>query len=904
MLLSPRRKIGAFVFLGFFLCFAASPALAQRNRLFGPIQSRDRVTLRGQVPGQAQAANDEGPADLNLVLPDIALILRPSAEQQADLETLLAEQQDPASPNYHKWLTPEQYADRFGASSEDIARISDWLRQQGLEVRSVARSRNAIDLSGTVLNVMQAFGTEIRRYRTGDERHFANGTEPSIPAELNAMVVSIRGLDDFRMQPHAVLPRVPFQPSYTSGGSHYLAPADFAKIYNVQPLYDAGLDGTGQSIVVAGQTAIDLTDVRRFRSRFNLPANDPQIILVPGSNQGVSSPDVAEANLDLQWAGGIAPNARVIYVYSTDALISARYAIDNNLAPIISVSYGLCERSASSSLSTYQTWAQQANAQGITWINSAGDSGGADCYAGPNTNTYGGLAVDAPASVPEVTAIGGTTLSSSSSIYWNSFNGTNGASVLSYIPETTWNDSTANTPLAGGGGFSTFFTRPSWQVGFGVPNDATGRNVPDISFAASPNLNGYFIADAKGSYVDSTGIRYSVYGGTSAGVPAFGGILALLNQYQARLGRSAGLGNINPRLFYLAQTIPSIFHDITIGNNIVTVVCNQNRGQLCTSGSYGYTAGPGYDRATGLGSIDAYALVSSWMNTSGPLLKPSVLSLSSPIPDSALRTRSTYTPTVSVNSAVSVAPAPSAEVVAAQPAMSESAVAVVSASRLVEGATTSVETSSFSFNNMRDPQSQTSITKLVNAASFTSTFAPGMLLTVFGTNLSPKTWTAPGVPLPTDAAGVTVNINGYPAPIMYLSPTQINLQIPDAVPPGQSATLTVNNNGATTSMNFTPAAAAPGIFVDQNHAPISGTRGAVGDTMTLQVTGVGTRAEEIGVAVGGISALAASQAKPPTLPGVIQIDYRIPEGVTPGNNPVVVYVGTAPSVPAILEVTK
>lgn len=601
LMLSFPRALRACVLL-LTLGLVAAPVWAQRLR--APINSAQRVPLRGQVPAQASPANDDGVAEAGLVLPGISLVLQPSREQEAELEKLLAEQQDPASPNYHKWLTPEEYGERFGAGVDDIARISEWLEQQNLNVVSVARARNSIQARGTALAVDRAFSTEIHRYTASGRRHFSNATDPQIPADLNGMVAAIHGLNDFSLEPrsHQVNTDATAGPRYTSGrGITSLSPGDFAVIYNVKPLHAMGLDGTGQSIAVAGQTALEFTDVRSFRATFGLLPSDPERILVPGfADPGYRANDAHEANLDLQWAGALAPNARIRYVYSNLVMDAVHYAIDQNLAPIISVSYGVCELSTSNaSMRALQSWARQGNAQGITWVNASGDSGGADCMRG--STGIGALAVDTPASVPEVTGIGGTTLTATGPPYWSFTNDPNGVSALSYMPERVWNDSRPGDPAAGGGGASIFFTKPSWQAGPGVLNDGM-RSVPDISFAASPNLNGY-IAFNAGSM--------NVYGGTSAGAPAFSGILALLNQYLGRTGQSPGVGNVNARLYSLVQSAPEAFHDITVGDNIVTITC-EGRTSNCTPGSYGYPAAPGYDMASGLGSIDAYQLVMGW----------------------------------------------------------------------------------------------------------------------------------------------------------------------------------------------------------------------------------------------------------------------------------------------------
>ena len=543
-------------------------ALSAQPRLIrGSIQDKNRTQMAGHVHPLATAGNDLGELDQVATLPAITLTLEPTVAQQADLEQLLAAQQNPASPQYHHWLTPEEYADRFGASSDDIVKITAWLAQHNLHVTSVGRSRTSVSFAGTVSDVEAALQIRFHRYSVNGRNHFANAAEPTLPAALRAAVRGIHGLNDFRMQPKSVLHRK-LEPDYTSTttGNHYLSPDDFATIYNLKALWSAGYDGTGQKIVIPGQTRIDVTDIQKFRQRFAMTASDPQTILVPNTKDpGVSTDDQGEANLDLEWAGATAPQASIIYVYSYDVMDSVQYAIDQNLAPVLSLSYGLCEPlNLRSDMLTMQRWAQQANAQGMTWVNASGDSGGADCYTGTSTSGAG-LAVDSPANIPEVTGIGGTTLREDSGTYWNSSNNANGGSALSYIPEVVWNDTTTADPASGGGGASTIFAQPAWQTGLGVPANSA-RNVPDVSLAASANHNGYMVYSAG---------ALSVYGGTSAGSPAFAGILTLLNQYLVANGAQStpGLGNINPRLYALAQAGTGAFHDVTAGDNIVAITC-------------------------------------------------------------------------------------------------------------------------------------------------------------------------------------------------------------------------------------------------------------------------------------------------------------------------------------------
>ena len=436
-------------------CAIATIVCAQTSRVTQVADSSRRTILAGHLHPKAQPANDLGRVAPSLPMSYVTLTLAPTPAQQAELDKLLVEQQTEGSPNYRQWLTPEQYAQRFGVSDADIGKITAWLEGQGLKVLSVARARNSIAVSGMAAQVEAAFQTEIHTYSVEGETHYANASEPSVPVAFGSVVTAIRGLNDIRMKARAK-PR-----NTASRGAHYLAPDDQATIYDLSPLYTAGIDGTGQKIAVAGQTAINMSDITTFRSTYNLPANSPQAVLVPGSqNPGVQSRsgDLAESDLDLEWSGAVARNATIIFVYSTDVMTSVQYAIDQNLAPVVSVSYGSCEQETpASEVSAFQQWAQQANAQGITWFASSGDNGGADC----GDSQHPGLAVDLPGSLPQVTSVGGTEFVEGSGTYWSAANNANGSSVLSFIPETTWNDSaTDGTPSEAAAERAFYFRSP------------------------------------------------------------------------------------------------------------------------------------------------------------------------------------------------------------------------------------------------------------------------------------------------------------------------------------------------------------------------------------------------------------------------------------------------------------
>ncbi len=623
-----------------FLLVALSASAQIRNRITQRIEDTEPSVIMGAHP-LARPELDRGRVDGSMRIRRAAMVFRLSPDQQSALEKLLADQQNPDSPNYQKWLTPEQYAARFGMSDSDLARVSAWLKSQGLTVNGLSRARTRVFFSGTAAQVESAFRTELHQFEVNGEMRFANATEVSVPAALSGMVRDFRGLDNIRPQPraHAV------KPNFTShiSGNHFLTPGDFATIYNLNPLYSAGFDGTGQKIAVVGQTQIHTADIDAFRTAAGLPAKNLQLVDIDNST-GFSSGDEVEADLDVEWSGGVAKNATILFVFagsnsSQNVFDAFAFAIDNNLAPVISSSYGNCESALGTFAQTLRQDVQQANSQGQTVTAASGDSGAADCDSASSKSATHGLAVDSPASVPEVTGIGGTEFTgdaagtvtgtapnttAAATTFWGGTTSTtdNLSSALSYIPEMAWNDTTASITAgfglsASGGGASTAFAKPSWQAAL-TPADAH-RDVPDVSLAASPNHDGSLVCSqaATGSSATScvSGFRDSTQnlspvGGTSVGAPAFAGIVAILNQ--AAPSGGGGLGNINPKLYTLAVSTPAAFHDITTGNNIVP----------CTSGStgcpasapfqIGLSAGTAYDMVTGLGSIDAHALVTSW----------------------------------------------------------------------------------------------------------------------------------------------------------------------------------------------------------------------------------------------------------------------------------------------------
>jgi subtilase family serine protease len=654
------RLAGAALALLFGATAYSAPGTAAAlapTRLSGPIDAGVRAAMAGSVDGRVAGSVDLGGMDSTAVIGGVSLYFKPSAAQQAQLDALLAAQQTPGSPAFHAWLTPEQYGARFGMSDADLAKVSAWLRAQGLSVREISRARNRLVVDGTVAQLQNALGTSLHRFQLEGESHFANAEPLQLPAALSGVVLGVRNLNDFRLKPR--VRRSAVVPEFTSGitGNHYLAPGDIVTIYDIQPLYTAGLTGSGRKIAIVGQSAINTSDMLAFRSASGLSATVPTVTLMPNTGaSAVSGTDVDEASLDLEWSGAIAQDAALIYVYTgnnpnygvVDAL---QYAIDNDIAPVVSISYGICEIGQATEAHMIQLWAQQANAQGQTVIAASGDGGAADCDASNSVASHG-LAVDLPASVPEVTGVGGTEFSAdiaSPATYWAASNSAGNASALSYIPETVWNDSAAVGSLdASGGGVSTIFAKPAWQAGTGVSNDGA-RDVPDISLDAA-NAHDPYLYCVNGSCV--TGFRaanseLTVAGGTSFAAPVFAGVLTLLEQAV----NADGVGNFNPTLYAQAAnaaTYATAFHDITTGNNKVPCTIGSTGCGLATGGQIGYSAGVGYDLATGLGSIDV-AVTAGFLPNSATGVIDTSTTVSPPAGNVGVDSAATFTATLTLH---------------------------------------------------------------------------------------------------------------------------------------------------------------------------------------------------------------------------------------------------------------
>ncbi|HEY8669367.1 MAG TPA: S53 family peptidase, partial [Terriglobales bacterium] len=572
--------------------------LAPQPLITQPVDESQLSTLRGNTHPLAQPQFDIGAAPPDLPMQRMLLVLKRAPQQDFALHKLLDGQQDKASPSYHKWLTPDQFGTQFGASEQDMQLITGWLQANGFQVNRVSHGRTVIEFSGVEAQVEQAFHTQIHQYLVNGEQHWANASDPQIPAALVPAVAGVLSLHNFPRKSMVQIygkyssrskQLIPARPEFTFLGGcdldnncYAVAPADFGTIYNAQPLWNSGIDGTGQTIAIVGESDINIQDVRDFRSTFGLPPKDPKIIY-DGPNPGMQ-PDEGEADIDVQWSGAIAPNATIDFVasQSTETTagvdLSAIYIIDNDLAPVMSESYGECELGLGTSGNQFYNslWAQAA-AQGITVILSSGDSGSSSCDQGSPQPAQFGLSVSGFASTPFNVAVGGTDFNdiTNPQQYWNVSNtSATQESAKGYIPETTWNSTCTNSVVlgllgwgtnaenncnnsqlifqapfllltdGGSGGVSNCtssssqnlsscsggYIKPPWQVAPGVPADFK-RDLPDVSLFASNGFSGnFYIFCESDAFGTCNTFNFGAAGGTSFGAPAFAGIMALVNQ--------------------------------------------------------------------------------------------------------------------------------------------------------------------------------------------------------------------------------------------------------------------------------------------------------------------------------------------------------------------------------------
>jgi pseudomonalisin len=595
-------------FLAGALALTAAPRCAPaQTQIPARIDEARTVTLAGNVHPLARPEFLLGAAAEETRLERMVLLLKASSAQQKELDALVEAQQNPRSAAFHQWLTPAEFGARFGASVADQARVRAWLEGHGFAVNEIPAGQRMVVFSGTAGQVEEAFHAGMRRYKIGGALHLANSQDPQIPAALAGAVEGVVSLHDFRRAragrtERALGPR----PQWDMGGNHYLFPADYATIYDLNPVYGAGTTGAGVSIAIAGRSNINLSDVAAFRTASGLAANNPAIIL-DGADPGLVSGDQDESTLDVEWAGAVAPEAAVKLVTAASTATSdgvdlaSAYVVNHALAPVVSVSYGSCEAEmGATELAFYQSLWEQAASQGMSVLVASGDAGAAGCNSGwIETSTE--PAVNGLCSSPYSTCVGGTEFDEGGNAgqYWSATNSPSQGSALGYIPEEVWNESGANGGVglwASGGGASQVYAQPVWQQGVDGTGAANGmRAVPDVAMTAAAHDGTIIYENAS----------YWIVSGTSAAAPSLAGVMALVVEK-----RGTGQGNANPELYSLLSAPASPFHSTPAGNNSVP-------------GVQGFSAGGAeYNLATGLGSVDGAVLVNEWGN--GAALPPTL----------------------------------------------------------------------------------------------------------------------------------------------------------------------------------------------------------------------------------------------------------------------------------------
>lgn len=717
-------KSGALIML-----FAAAPTAGLLSSQASSLSGLS--SLPGHIHRFARQEFDSGDAPSSLSMGGLQLILAKTPAQQLTLDQLVADQQNPKSPRYHRYLSPADYGSRYGATDATIATLSGWLKSNGLEVGSVPPGRAHLPFFGSKAQIEAAFHTQIHLFNVNGEQHFANVSDPMVPAALQPLIAAVRGLNDFYprsgVQPmHGRNSSVPSPDTYYSGSGQYpgyVGPTDFATMYNLTPSYQSGITGAGVRIAIAAQSNVDPTVLTTFwnafgvaGSNFGLPAQQFTSMPVPTADGGVDPGQTRDGNedeayLDTEIVGGLAPGAQLVLVRDHSATAAAQYIIDQNLAAVLNMSFGQCEGAEAASNTAVNAMWEQAASEGITVTVSSGDAGLAACTAQADVGkakdvNSNGVAVNGLASTPYDLAVGGTDFDPTmESSYWSSLNAPQ-SSALSHIPEIVWNDSCANPVLAdafsvsdpiafcnmatlpggstanpfieisgSGGGVSSCtstdsggnctrgYAQPAWQAGSGI-GSLGGRAIPDVSVIATrwlmcsydtvpcnPSKAPTFAPAATGTI--------KVLQGTSAAAPAVAAIIAMLDQSEISSALPDGRqGLVNPMLYRLAlleyqnpslagqcngsQGTPSTslcaFFDITNGSNAqpcsLSVYSVNATGSLpastCVSessdatgiievnGTQIYAASTGFDLASGIGSINAAALIGNVQSSSAP----------------------------------------------------------------------------------------------------------------------------------------------------------------------------------------------------------------------------------------------------------------------------------------------
>ena len=667
----PARQIATrklfFAFLTLAICLCVAQAQAQSaDRIPQSFDPTPAVVLANHHPLWASPANDLGALEASQTIDNMTLVLARSPERQKAFDQFVEDQQNPASPNYHHWLTPVEIGTQFGLSDDDIAAVSAWLKSQGLHVNWVAPSKIFIAFGGTAPSIGRAFGTEMHAYNVHGEQRISVASDPKLPIALAPAIQAVRGLYTLQEKPqHASRVETSYKPNLTiptnSGTEYFLAPADFDVIYDVNQSYS----GSGVTIGIVGESRTDMADFTSFKSLTATHFPDPTEVIptafggvdpgpaftAPPSCETTNPPTCSsaingqidaqgEATLDVQRTGGVAQGSNLLLVIASGASggigDAAQYLTESTPVPaqVMSISFGACESAdGKSDVDFWDNVYETGAAEGISTFVSSGDSGAAGCdanFAKPPASPAP-ISPNALCSSSYVTCVGGTEFNDAvnSSTYWNSNEDPTSASALGYIPEGAWNEPGNATNgfdvAATGGGVSAYIATPTWQTGTGVSSARAGRYTPDVAFSAAGH-DGYFgclSAIQSGSCVStSQGTPFVAFEGTSAAAPAMAGVAALLDQ-----ATGGFQGNLAPTIYSMAASDPSAFHDVTVQSSGVAScgvatpsMCNNSipgPGSLTTGAEAGYLVQTGYDEATGWGSLDVNNFLTNYLTATG-----------------------------------------------------------------------------------------------------------------------------------------------------------------------------------------------------------------------------------------------------------------------------------------------
>lgn len=645
---------------------------AQQAPLIPSVDEGPLATLHGTVHPLARPEYDQGAVVDEFPVQRLLLMMARPADREQSLQKFLRNVHAPGAPAYHQWVLPAEFGARFGATDRDTQLVSEWLQSHGLSVTRVTQGKSILEFSGTARQLREALHTEIHQYSIQGKTYYANSSEIRVPQSIASRIAAFAPLNSFPLDSyvkvmggatmnrasHRAVPQFTIQqnnaPFYAFG------PEDFATQYDVGPVYTAGINGAGQTIGIIGENNLNLSLVDAYRKLFNLPASRTQVI-IDGQDPGDGADPNVEGYLDVEMSGAIAPGATVnFYIAGYEAVstpawnpltLAALRAIEDNRASVLSASFGECELELGQQGN--QIWAglwEQAAAQGQTVFVSSGDTGPTTCQPAEGTfpnppQLLNSVNVSGLSSTPWNVSVGGTDFyysdyasgAPSAATLWNQTNDGSNGSLKATLPEQVWDDAlgfdvVSGQNAAGGGGVSNCsqetvptdgslptclagYPKPAWQNAPGVPSDQA-RDLPDVSLFASngANLSAVPLCANPGDCapVTSGDPQVTLVGGTSASSPSMAAIMALIDQKYGRQGQA------NYTLYALARQYPNVFHDIVLGTN--DVMCPFGEAPDCDTpvpnsyfDSYGiYAAGPGYDMASGLGSVDVNQLLTNW----------------------------------------------------------------------------------------------------------------------------------------------------------------------------------------------------------------------------------------------------------------------------------------------------